>query len=56
MRINHNMSAVFASRNLTEVGNRLDKSMERLSSGELINRAGDDVSRMVIDNDRCKSW
>ncbi|MBN1497786.1 MAG: flagellin [Spirochaetes bacterium] len=48
MRINHNMSAVFASRNLTEVGNRLDKSMERLSSGELINRAGDDATGLAV--------
>ncbi len=48
MRINHNMSAVFASRQLTEVGNRLDRSMEKLSSGELINRAGDDATGLAV--------
>lgn len=48
MRINHNMSAVFASRQLGEVANRLDKTIERLSSGELINRAGDDASGLAV--------
>ncbi|OHD66246.1 MAG: flagellin [Spirochaetes bacterium RBG_13_51_14] len=48
MRINHNMSAVFASRQLGEVANRLDKSIERLSSGEQINRAGDDAAGLAV--------
>ncbi|TFH41019.1 MAG: flagellin [Chrysiogenales bacterium] len=48
MRINHNMSAVFASRHLTDVGNRLDKTIERLSSGQLINRAGDDATGLAV--------
>jgi len=48
MRINHNMSAVFASRNLQKVENQLDKTMERLSSGERINRAGDDASNLAV--------
>jgi flagellin len=48
MRINHNMSAVFASRHLTEVEGRLDKSMEKLSSGEQINRAGDDATGLAV--------
>jgi len=48
MRINHNMSAVFASRHLTEVENRLDKSIEKLSSGERINTAGDDATGLAV--------
>lgn len=48
MRINHNMSAVFASRHLTEVENRLDKTIEKLSSGEQINRAGDDAAGLGV--------
>jgi len=48
MRINHNMSAVFASRQLNEVANRLDKTIEKLSSGERINRAGDDASGLAV--------
>jgi flagellin len=48
MRINHNMSAVFANRQLQDVSARLDKSIERLASGEAINRAGDDASGMAV--------
>ena len=44
MVINHNMSAMFAQRaeGITEV--RQQKNIEKLSSGEKINRAGDDAS------------
>ncbi len=48
MRINHNMSAIFANRQVQNVSYRLDKSIERLSSGELINRAGDDASGLAV--------
>ena len=48
MRINHNISAVFASRQMSEVENRLDKSIERLSSGERINHAWDDASGLAV--------
>jgi flagellin len=48
MRINHNMSAVFASRHLSDVGNRLDRTIERLSSGQQINRAGDDATGLAV--------
>jgi flagellin len=48
MRINHNMSAVFASRQLNEIGSRMDKSLERLASGEQIIRAGDDASGLAV--------
>ena len=43
MIINHNMSAMFADRQLKVNGMFLDKSMEKLSSGSRINRAGDDA-------------
>lgn len=48
MRINHNMSAIFANRQLQEVAIRLDKSIEKLASGEQINRAGDDASGLAV--------
>ena len=48
MVINHNMSAMFAQRQggITEVSMR--KNMEKLSSGEKINRAGDDASGLAV--------
>jgi len=48
MRINHNISAVFANRQLQSVAGRLDKSIEKLASGEQINRAGDDASGLAV--------
>ena len=48
MRINHNMSAIFANRQLQNVANRMDKSIEKLASGEAINRAGDDASGLAV--------
>ncbi len=48
MRINHNMSAIFANRQMQNVAARLDKSIEKLASGEMINRAGDDASGLAV--------
>ncbi|MEW5816450.1 MAG: flagellin [Spirochaetota bacterium] len=48
MIINHNMSAMFAHRNLKFNNLRVDKNMEKLSSGERINRAGDDASGLAV--------
>ena len=48
MVINHNMSALFANRQLGITGLGLNKDMEKLSSGERINRAGDDASGLEI--------
>jgi flagellin len=48
MRINHNMSAIFANRQLQYVSEKLDKSIEKLASGERINRAGDDASGLAV--------
>ena len=48
MRINHNMSAIFANRQMQTVAKRLDRSIEKLASGEMINRAGDDASGLAV--------
>ena len=48
MVINHNMSAMFANRQLGVTGLNLSKDMEKLSSGERINRAGDDASGLAV--------
>ena len=48
MIINHNMSAIFARNQLKTTNNRLDGSIEKLSSGLAINRAGDDASGWAV--------
>ena len=48
MVINHNMSAMYANRQLGVTGLSLSKVMEKLSSGERINRAGDDASGLAV--------
>lgn len=48
MVINHNMSSMFANRQLGVTGSNFTKSMEKLSSGEKINRAGDDASGLAV--------
>ena len=48
MIINHNMSAIFADRQLKINGLQLDKNMEKLSSGLRIARAGDDASGLAV--------
>ena len=48
MIINHNLSAMFADRSLKVTQVYLDKSMEKLSSGLRINRAGDDASGLAV--------
>ena len=48
MVINHNMSAMFANRQLGVTGKSLSKDMEKLSSGMRINRAGDDASGLAV--------
>ena len=48
MIINHNISAMNAYRNLASVNERVDKNMEKLSSGLRINRAGDDAAGLAI--------
>jgi len=48
MIINHNMSALFADRQLRVNGLNQDKNMEKLSSGLRIVRAGDDASGLAV--------
>ena len=48
MIINHNLSAMFADRSLKVTQNYLTKNMEKLSSGQRINRAGDDASGLAV--------
>ncbi|HEY3315687.1 MAG TPA: flagellin [Bacillota bacterium] len=48
MRINQNIAALNAWRNLTRTDETLNKSLERLSSGVRINRAADDAAGLAI--------
>jgi len=48
MIINHNMSAIYADRQLGVTHSELTKNMEKLSSGLRINRAGDDASGLAV--------
>ena len=48
LRINTNVASLNAQRNLFGTKASLDKSLERLSSGHRINRAGDDAAGLAI--------
>jgi len=48
MIINHNASATGAYSNLTKTNENMQKSLEKLSSGLKINRAGDDAAGLAI--------
>ena len=48
MIINHNMQAMNTQRQMTNVASAQSKSMEKLSSGYRINRAGDDAAGLAI--------
>jgi len=48
MIINHNMSAMYANRNLSAKGAQVQSNIEKLSSGMRINRAGDDASGLAV--------
>ncbi|MDR2500071.1 MAG: flagellin [Treponema sp.] len=48
MIINHNLSAMFAERSLKVTQEAVGKTMEKLSSGQRINRAGDDASGLAV--------
>jgi flagellin len=48
LRINSNVEALNAHRQLTMTSNNISKSMERLSSGYRINRAADDAAGLAI--------
>jgi len=48
MRINQNIMAQNASRNLTSTNGMLSKNLEKLASGLRINRAADDAAGLVV--------
>jgi flagellin len=48
LRINTNVAALSAHKNMIKTDNNLSKSLEKLSSGLRINRAADDASGMAI--------
>jgi len=48
MIINHNMSAHFVNRQLSRAGHDIGSSIEKLSSGYRINKAGDDASGLAV--------
>lgn len=48
MVINHNMSAMYANRQVGVSGSETSRSLEKLSSGMRINKAGDDASGLAV--------
>ncbi len=48
LRINTNISSINAQRSLAGTSTALEKSLERLASGNRINRAGDDAAGLAI--------
>lgn len=48
LRINTNVASINAQRNLSGTRMRMQQSLERLSSGQRINRAGDDAAGLAI--------
>ena len=48
MIINHNISAMNSYKNLTGTNNKISSSLEKLSSGLRINKAGDDAAGLAI--------
>lgn len=48
MIINHNMSAINANRSLKFTHWEVEKSMQKLASGERINKSGDDASGLAV--------
>jgi flagellin len=48
MQINNNLSAMFVSRQMGRIGRNLDRSIERLTTGLRINRAGDDATNLAV--------
>ena len=48
MVINHNLSAMFAQRELGVTSGRIGGDIEKLSSGMRINKAGDDASGLAV--------
>ncbi len=54
MRIQHNITALSAYRNLTNNNSAVSKNLEKLSSGYRINRAGDDAGLAISEKMRAQ--
>ena len=48
LRINTNVASLNAQRNLSSTRINMNRSLEKLSSGQRINRAGDDAAGLAI--------
>lgn len=48
MRVSHNITALNAWRQMSQISSRVGKSVEKISSGYRINRAGDDPAGLVL--------
>ena len=48
LRVNTNIASINAQRNLRTTRQAMDKTLEKLSSGQRINRAGDDAAGLAI--------
>ena len=48
LRINSNIESMIAHRNLLKNDRALSKSLERLASGQKVNRASDDPAALVL--------
>jgi flagellin len=48
MIVNHNLSAMFANRMLGFQSERVNESIEKLSSGSRINKSADDASGLAV--------
>ena len=48
MVINHNMSSMYSNRTLGVSNEQLQANIEKLSSGQRINKAGDDASGLAV--------
>ena len=48
MQVNHNLSAAFVNRQIQKSSEKLNKNIERLSTGVRINRAGEDAANLAV--------
>ena len=48
MRVQHNIAAMNSYRNFGVNNSKLNKNLEKLSSGYAINRAGDDAAGLAV--------
>ncbi|RME92536.1 MAG: flagellin [Candidatus Hydrogenedentota bacterium] len=48
MQVNNNLAALFVNRQIHKTTVRLNKSIEKLATGQRINRAGDDATNLAV--------